>query len=526
MRSSVARLAFAAAVALGAAAMPAKAQDLVVGLSAEPSSLDPHFHNLAPNNQLSAHIFGHLVMRSSDQTLIPGLAESWRVVDALNWEFKLRKGVTFHDGTPFTVDDVIATFERVPNVPRSPANFSSYTRGRQITKIDDHTMRITTGVPSPLLPNDFTAVAIIPKGVKDATTEDFNARRTTNGAGPYRILEYVQGDRIVLERNEAWWGQKPHYKRVTLRVIRSEPSRVAALLAGDVDVIEAVPTTDVARLKADQRLSVFEATGSRLIYFKMEMNRSPAPFVTAKDGSRIDNPFLDRRVRLALSKAINREAIVARIMDGAARPAGQFVPDFIFGASPRLKPERFDLDGARKLLAEAGLPNGFKMTIFGPNGRYVNDTKVLEAIAQMYTRAGVETSIETLPPANFFSRASQGADGWPEFGMYLTGWGSSTGEGSDPLRNIAATFDAANGFGQSNRSRYSNPKVDESLKKAIATMDDKERAKLLAETNDVAFADQAIIPIHYQVNIWAAKKGITVTPRVDEWTLLTGIWKQ
>jgi peptide/nickel transport system substrate-binding protein len=151
---------------------------------------------------------------------------------------------------------------------------------------------------------------------------------------------------------------------------------------------------------------------------------------------------------------------------------------------------------------------------------------VVEAIAQMYTRAGVETLIETLPPANFFSRASQGTDGWPEFGMYLTGWGSSTGEGSDPLRNIAATFDAANGFGQANRSRYSNAKVDELLKKAIATMDDAERGKLLAETNDVAFADQAIIPIHYQVNIWAAKKGIIVTPRVDEWTLLTGISKQ
>ena len=516
----------ATAVALGLMLAPAQAQDLVVGLSAEPSSLDPHFHNLAPNNQLSAHIFGHLVMRGADQSLVPGLAESWRLIDPLTWEFKLRKGVTFHDGTPLTVDDVIATFERVPNVPRSPANFSSYTRGRTITKIDDITMRITTTAPAPLLLNDFTAVAIIPKTAREATTEDFNARRATNGAGPYRIVDYVQGDRIILERNDGWWGPKPFYKRVTLRIIRSEPSRVAALLAGDVDVIEAVPTTDIARLKADQRLSIFEATGSRLIYFKMEMHRSPAPFVTAKDGGRIDNPFQDIRVRRALSKAINREAIVARVMDGAAKPAGQFVPDFIFGASPNLKPERFDLDGARKLLAEAGFPNGFKMTIFGPNGRYVNDTRVIEAVAQMFTRAGVETSIETLPPANFFSRASQGADGWPEFGMYLTGWGSSTGEGSDPLRNIAASFDAANGLGQSNRSRYSNATLDALIKQASSTMDDAARAKLLAEANEVALGDLAIIPIHYQVNIWAAKKGITVTPRVDEWTLLTGISKQ
>jgi peptide/nickel transport system substrate-binding protein len=156
----------------------------------------------------------------------------------------------------------------------------------------------------------------------------------------------------------------------------------------------------------------------------------------------------------------------------------------------------------------------------------VNDTKVIEAIAQMWTRLGVDTSVETLPPANFFSRASQGADGWPEFGVYLTGWGSSTGEGSDPLRNISATFDASAGFGQANRSRYSNPRVDELLKRAIATMDDAERAKLLAETNDVAFADQTMIPVHWQVNIWAAKKGFTVEPRVDEWTLVTGIRRQ
>ncbi len=516
-----------AAAAVGAAiALPVQAQTLTIGLSAEPSSLDPHFHNLAPNNMVSAHVFGHLVMRDATQKLIPGLAESWRVIDPLIWEFRLRANANWHDGTPVTVDDVIATFERVPNVPRSPSNFSSYTRGRTITKIDDKTMRIATREPSPLLPNDFTAVAIVPKAALNATTEDFNARRMANGAGPYRVVDYVQGDRIVLERFEGWWGPKPDFQRVVMRVIRSEPTRVAALLAGDVDVIEAVPTTDIARLKADQRLSVFEQVGSRVIYFKLEMHRDRAPFVTAKDGSPIANPFKDLRVRQALSKAINREAIAARIMDGAARPASQFVPDFIFGASPRLKPDAFDLEGARRLLAAAGHPNGFRMTIHGPNGRYVNDTKVIEAVAQMWTRLGVETAVETLPPANFFSRASQGADGWPEFGVYLTGWGSSTGEGSDPLRNIAATFDAQAGFGQSNRSRYSNPKVDEMLKRAMATMDDAERARMLAETNDIAFADQTMIPVHWQVNVWAARKGFRVEPRVDEWTLATGVRRQ
>ncbi len=517
----------AACVALGLLAMPATAQELRIGLAAEPTALDPQFHNLATNAQVALHIFDTLVARDEKQNLKPGLAASWKLIDPTTWEFSLHKNVKFHDGTEFTVDDVIATFERAPNVPRSPSSFAAYVRGKVIEKVDAHTFRIKTADPAPLTLNDLTTLPIISRSAKDATTEDFNTRKATNGTGPYKVMEYVPGDRIVLARNDGYWGGKPAWEKVTLRPIRSEPTRVAALLAGNVDVIDAVPSVDIARLKGVPAVGLFQTVGSRVIYLRLEAFRDNAPFTTNKDGSPLANPYRQVKVREALTKAINRDAIVARVMDGLAVPAGQFVPDFVFGGSKRLKPVAFDAEGARKLLAEAGYPNGFKVVLHGPNGRYVNDTRVIEAIAQMWTRIGLDALIETLPPGPFFSRGARGPDGWPEFGVILTGWGSSTGEGSDPLRNIVASFDEATGFGAANRARYSNPKVDAPLKAALITMDAEKRAALLAEAVEVAIGqDFAVIPIHFQVNVWAARKGISVVPRVDEYTLATGMRPQ
>lgn len=522
-RKGFAALAMAALV-LGA--VPAAVQDLTIGMASEATSLDPHFHNLATNSQVAQHMFEALVRRDEKLQMKPGLAESWRLVDENTWEFKLRRNVKFHDGSDFTVDDVIATFERAPNVPKSPSSFASYIRGKTIEKVDSHTMLIRTATAFPLMLNELSTFVITAKAHKDATTEDFNSRKATVGTGPYKITEYLPGDRIVMARNDNYWGGKPAWGKITLRAMRSDPTRVSALLAGDVDVIEAVPTADIARIRSNPNLVLAETTGARLIYFRTEQGRDSAPFTSAKDGSPIANPFRNPKVRQALSLAINRPAIASRIMDGAATPAGQYVPDFIFGASKNLKAPAYDPEGAKKLLAEAGYPNGFKLTLHGPNGRYVNDTKVIEAIAQMFNRVGLDTSFETLPPANFFSRASRGADGWPDFSVVMTGWQVGTGEASDALKAISASFDEKTGFGAGNRARYVNARMDALLKQALVTNDAAKRAALLAEASEAAINDGAIIPIHFQSNIWAAKKGITVIPRTDEYTLATGISKQ
>ncbi|MFM8749354.1 ABC transporter substrate-binding protein [Rhabdaerophilum sp.] len=521
-------LALVGALLAGIATMPpgaATAQELKIGLAAEPSSADPHFHNLTPNNQVARHIFETLISQDEFQRLGVGLAQSWKIIDDLTWEFALRPGVKFHDGSPFTADDVIFSFNRVPNVPKSPAPKTSFVRGKTLEKVNDLTLRIKTATPYPLMLNDLANIEIMSaKAAANATTEDLNAGKGTVGTGPYQFVEFVPGDRFALKRNDSHWAGKPIWERVTFRFIKSDPTRVAALLSGDVDMIENVPSADVARLRTDNRVAVTSALSNRLIYLHMDRLRDDSPFAKAKDGSAIRNPFNDLKVRQALSMALNRQAIVDRIMEGEAVVASQLLPDIYEGTSRNLKPVPYNVDGARKLLAEAGLPNGFSLTIHGPNGRYPNDTKVIEAVAQMFTRVGIETRVETLPPAVFFSRASTGGPNrTPEFSMILAGWSAGTGEVSGSLGPLLGTFDAQAGIGSANRGRYSNPKVDELLRKALSTVNDSERAKLLAEGTEVAINDVGLIPIYYNKNTWAARKGLKVLGRTDEYTLAMSV---
>jgi peptide/nickel transport system substrate-binding protein len=303
-----------------------------------------------------------------------------------------------------------------------------------------------------------------------------------------------------------------------MRLLPQNASRVAALLAGDVDVIESVPTADIARLKQDKRLGLFRQVADRLIYIHLDSNRDVSPFVTDKDGRPLErNPLKDARVRKALSKAIDRTAIVSRVMEGEAVPAGQLVPDFLFGASTNLKVEPFDAPGARKLLAEAGWPDGFGVTLHAPNDRYVNDAKVAQAVAQMWTRAGIPTKVIAMPSATFFPQATE-----LKFSTMLLGWSTGTGEASSSLKALLMTFNKEKGFGGTNRGRYSNSKVDAFTEDALQTVDDVKRAAYLQRATELVINDTGIIPLHFQVNTWAARNGITYVPRVDETTLA---WK-
>jgi peptide/nickel transport system substrate-binding protein len=311
---------------------------------------------------------------------------------------------------------------------------------------------------------------------------------------------------------------------VTFRFIKSDPTRVAALLSGDVDMIETVPTADAQRLAKEPKVALASALSNRVIYLHMDRLRETSPFVKGKDGSAIKNPFHNLKVRQALTRAINRPAIVERIMEGEAVPASQLLPDVYAGTSKNLKPAAYDLEAARKLLAEAGYPNGFRLTIHGPNGRYTNDTKIIEAVAQMFTRLGVETTVETLPPAVFFSRASSGGpDKTPEFSMILAGWSAGTGEPGDSMRSLLMSFDPQAGTGSANRGRYSNPQFDQLIQKGFATVDAAKRAEIFASAAEVVMNDVGLIPIHYQKNTWAAKKGLKVTPRTDEYTFAMSV---
>jgi peptide/nickel transport system substrate-binding protein len=512
-------------LAAGWAGATAQGRDLNVALAFEPSAMDPHFHNTTPNKGLVRQVFEPLVFQDEQQRVIPGLATRWRAETDTMWRLDLRRDVVWHDGSPFTADDVLFTLERAANVPNSPSGFGGFIRGKTAEKIDDHTIVIRTAEPQPQLPIDLSTFGIVSaKHGRGATTQDYNDGKAAIGTGPFRFVEFVKGDRIVVEGFDRHWSGPAAWRRVTFRTIRSDPSRVAALLAGNTDLIEFVPPADVARLKADQRFRVVSGPSNRVMYVAMDQFRDDSPFIKAKDGGAIRNPLRDVRVRRALSLAINRQAIVERVMEGEGAPAGQFMPDIFFGTSPHLPAPAFDLAGARRLLAEAGLANGFRMTVHGPINRYTNDTKILEALAQMWTRLGVETQVETLPPAAFFARGSTGgAGGTPEFSIFLAGWGAASGEASDGMRALTATFDRQSGLGASNRGRYSNPAFDQALAQALSTIDDEKRAGALARAGEIAIEDVAIIPVIYFNNTWAMRSTITMSPRTDEYTLAMSV---
>ncbi len=510
------RRAFAAGLLL--AALGAYGQELVVGLSATVSSMDPHFHNLSPNNSLADHVYGQLVRNDERQRMQPGLAESWKAVDDLTWEFRLRKGVKWHDGTEFGAEDVVATLKRIPNVPNSPASFVTYSRPiKEAVAADRYTLRLKTERPHPLLPNDLTSIRIIQARVAaSAKTEDFNSGKAAIGTGPYKLAEYVAGDRIVLVRNDAYWGPKPAWQKVRFRIIPNAAARVAALLAGDVQMIEGVPTADIPKLSKDARVTLASAVSNRVIYLHMDSGREKnSPFVTDRDGRPMEaNPLRDPRVRKAISKAIDREAIASRIMEGQAQPAGQLLPDQFFGTSKKLKPEKHDPEGAKKLLAEAGYPNGFGLTLHAPNNRYINDEKIAQAVAQYLTRIGIATKVDTMPANVFFSRGTK-----LEFSFLLAGWGAETGETSSPLRSLLATFNRDLGMGAANRGRFSDAGLDAVLQTALTTIDDTKRGLLLAAASEKAIGElMGIVPVHYEISTWATRKGLSYRARADQYT--------
>jgi len=511
--------ALAVAMAWGGSAM---ARDLVVALKTEPTSMDPQYHALTPNIQLSQTLFESLVVSDENLAIKPGLAESWKA-DGNTWTFKLRPNVKFSDGSPFTAEDVLFTYDRVPKVPNSPSSFKIYLQHIvKVEALDPMTVRITTDEPYPLLPNNLVGVPIMsakaasgsaPEG---KTTTELNGGNGLVGTGPYKFASWKRGAEIVFERNDHYWGGKPAWDKVIYRPISNPAARVAALLSGDVDLVEDPPTDDLERLRKDSKLTVTTKPSNRVIYVALDQNGETTPGIPDTAGK---NPLLDKRVRQALSLAIDRQALVDRIMGGVATPAAQLLPPPMFGTSKNLvKAEKADAAKAKQLLADAGYPNGFSITLGTPNGRYINDSKVAQTLASMWSRIGVKTSVDAVAPAVFFKNRDSYA-----YSAYLAGWGTSTGEMSNTLNSLLVTPDKDKGVGTTNRSRYSNPEVDKLVADSATTMDDAQRAALLAKASEVAMADYAMLPIHYEHSVWAMKKDVKFAGRADQQTMVQSI---
>ncbi len=521
MRHHLFAAALAAALPAVALAQPA-GREVTIGLGAPPTSFDPHFFTHSPSFMVQQHVFEPLVWRDERSRTIPALADRWEILpDGAGWDFHLSPAARFSDGTPVTPADVAATIARLPDVPNSPGRLTIYTSQiRAVETAGPHTVRLLTNGPAPLLPQDIPPVMIIPARIaRDATTQDFNAGRAAVGSGRYRLVQYTQGERVVLERNPAWRGEASPFSRVTFRVIANDSARVAALRAGDVQLIEIVPPRDVAQLERDPNVAVWGAPGTRLIYISLDLSRDAAPGLADLEGRPLErNPLKDVRVRRALSLAIDREAIARNIMEGQAAPAGQMQAIGLGVADPALRADPFDPARARALLAEAGWGGGFRISLAGPNDRYVNDERVLQAIAQYWERVGVRVRVDAIPSNVFFPRSAQRA-----YAVSMTGWQSSSYEPSNIFAPLLLTPDRSRGWGTVNRHLYSNPRVDALYERAVVSMDAEERAGLWREGMRLAMADAPYLPIHHQMNIWATRRGLTYAPRSDEYTLVTSL---
>lgn len=507
------KLFYSAILAASVAIMPVAsfAKDLTVGLSASTTSMDPQFYVVGPNSAMSRNLFDGLVNQDAKQQIQPALALSWTLIDETTWEFKLRPDVKFHDGSAFTAQDVVASIKRVPLAAKnSPSSFAPYVKEiAEVIAIDPLTVQIKTDGPTPLLLNNLSRIAILPASQENTTTEEMNKGNGVIGTGPFKFVSWTPDDNIMLARNDAYWGEKAAWDNVTFRIFKNSSARVAAMLSGGVDMIENIPTADTRRLEGSDVVNVVKVTGNRLMYLHMDQDREQSPFAKGADGK---NPLVKPEIRRALSVAINREAIIDRIMDGQGTPAGQVVPEGYFGYDPSIKIDTYDVAKAKELLAQAGYPDGFSLTFHASNDRYPNDSKVAQAIGQFFSRAGVKTEVSTLPGSVYFTRASA-----REFSFIMGGAAVETGEASGVLGPILETY--GDNAGQGNRGRHSNPEFDKTLGEARKTLDAAEREKLLQKATEIAMHDLGVIPLFFLANSWATKKDISYEGRSDGYTL-------
>ena len=491
-----------------------KAAALRIGLAADVSSLDPHFINIAPNITLAAHCFDALVHIDANGRLIPGLAQSWKAISPTQWEFRLRPGVKFHDGSTMTADDVAFSLQRPATLHASPGPFTVFTRIIVATEIvNPLTIRLKTAAPYGPLPLDMASIFIVSRAVAGkASTEDFNSGRALIGTGPFKFARFRRGESIELKRNDAYWGGKAAWDSVLLRILPAATPRLAALLAGDVDMIESVPPADIKRLRADPRFRIEQRPSWRTLLLHLDQGRNVSPFVSDNNGRSLPrNPLQDARVRLALSRSINREALTSRTLEGLAIPAAGLVAPGILGHATALTPERYDPASARQLLAAAGYAQGFILTLHGPSNRYINDGQVVQTLAQFFSRVGVRTRVETLPLSTYFSKARAG-----EFSASLLGWGSLAGDFA--LRSLLGTSNDASGWGSWNWGHYANTELDRQIGAALANVDEKQRALLSAQAMQTAIKDQAAIPLYHQMASWALRRDLRYPARIDEFT--------
>ena len=511
-----------AAALLSSTAFTAMAADVVIGRANEPSAIDPQFSRTGNNQMTADNMFETLLRTDENLQMHPHLATEWQNLDPLTWEISIRKDVTFHDGSPFTVDDVIYSLERTDEVPNSPAPFTDMVSSvDKLEKIDDHKFRLITKAPNPALMEQIGRVFMVSKkATENATLEDFNSGKAAIGTGPYKFVEWRPAESLKLTAYDNYWGKKPDFENVEFRFIANDAARTAALLSGSVDIIDSVSPSDVPRLESSGNLKVFPVESGRLVYLALNMRDDTAPGVVDASGKLIEpNPFRDAKVRKAISKMIDRQLLVDRVLNGAGVPSAQIVPSVLGGYVEDLQPKPANPAEAKALLAEAGFPEGFGITIYSSNDRFPGDGDIAQALGQLLARGGLKVNGVQTQPYNVYSAAATKG----EYGAYIFSLGSSTPNAEANLRSLLQTYSKEAGTGGFNRMRYSNADFDAALNEAIEEFDQEKRMEKLQAATRIAMEDQAIVPLYFQKIYWAAREGIDFTPNLSERTVASDV---
>ena len=510
------------ALALGATlALPATAEEFRWAGQTDPQTMDPHAVSSAPVLGFLNNVYDGLVRMSKDMKIEPSLAQSWEpLADGAGWRFTLRQGVTFHDGATFDADDVLFSYERAADESSDVRSwFSPVT---EVKVIDDYTIEFLTDAPNPLFPASIANWMIMDRGwaeANNATRPDKesgnHATLNVNGTGAFKLQDRQPGLTTVLVPNENWWDTADHnITRATFTPIQNPATAVAALLSGDVDFVEPVPIQDAARLDADPNINVIRGVETRTIMLGFSHEAE-----TLKYGANAGdpNPFRDVRVRQAVAKAINVDAILQTIWRGAAEPASQLVTPALSGFSQaNAARPAFDPEGARALLAEAGYADGFGFGLKCPNDRYPNDESVCQAITAMLAQVGIKVELDAMPVSTY----------WPElradnFDMHLLGWSpGGTLDHEHPLRFLAATPNEEKKLGSWNFGGYSNARLDEALPAILSEIDPDKRQALLDEVTAIYQQEVAYVPLYVQPLVWGTRSNIALTQRPDNFFIL------
>ncbi len=524
-----AKLVLAGALALGLSFTALEAKTFKYAFQGDLNALDPYTLNETFTLGAMGNVMEGLTKRDKDLKIIPGLAESWEVLEPTRWRFHLRKGVKFHDGTPFVADDVLFSLDRL----RSPGSQikSRVPADAKAVKVDDHTVDFVLTSPNPILHYEWDTWYIYSKkwSEENGATHAQSASATSlnpfalkaNGTGPFMVESHQPGVKTVFKPNPNWWGKPEHnLTEVIFQTIKSDATRVAALLSGEIDMMDPVPVQDVARIKSNPTTDVLIGPELRTVFLNMDSFRDELLYSNVKG----KNPFKDARVRKAFYQAIDIEAIKTKVMRGMSSPSALLISPLLFSRSAEFKRHPYDVEAAKKLMAEAGYPDGFEVTMDCPNDRYVNDEAICQAVVAMLSRINVKVNLLAQPKAKYFEKA--GPTKKYDSSFNLLGWTPGSFDSWNVIANLASCRDADGNGSQFNYGGYCNPKVDELAKKLLVENDVAKRDDLIAQAFRIIHDEVGLIPLHQQSLAWGISKKIKIAQRADNQILFYWVQKE